>query len=254
MNFQPARGFVLSSFPYGEADKIAQLYTLQLGRVRAMVKGARKPKSKLASALDLFNESSFSLNKGRSGELYLLGQAKVLNAYSGLKKDLRGITALQMLADILTQAIHGAEPHLEVYELVKATLAALGHHAEQSELFLSAFTVKLIDLSGYPLELDACAECGSSLQRKQAHLVPHRGGALCEDCCPSAPARLKVSPAGLEVLKKMRELAMEKIHILKLKPAFLRELFRTLLEYLERTIEKQLKTVEYYVKLVPVGS
>ena len=254
MNFQPARGFVLSSFPYGEADKIAQLYTLQLGRVRAIVKGARKPKSKLASALDLFNESSFSLNKGRSGDLYLLSQAKVLNTYSGLKKDLQGITALQVLADILIQTIHDAEPHLEVYELIKGILAALESHFGQSELFLAAFTIKLIDLSGYPLELDACTECGASLQRKRAHLVPHRGGALCEDCCPSAPARLKVSPAGLEVLKKMRELAMEKMHVLKLKPAFLRELFRTLLEYLERTIEKQLKTIEYYLKLVPVAS
>lgn len=254
MNFQPARGFVLSSFPYGEADKIAQLYTLQLGRVRAIVKGARKPKSKLASALDLFNESGFSLNKSRSGDLYLLGQAKVLNTYSGLKKDLQGITALQLLADILIQSLHDAEPHLEVYELVKGTLGTLGNHPGQSELFLTAFTVKLIDLLGYPLELGACAECGSSLQRKKAHLVPHRGGALCEDCCPTAPIRLKVSPAGLEVLKKMRELGMEKVHILKLKPAFLRELFRTLLEYLERTIEKQLKTVEYYVKLVPVAS
>lgn len=86
MNFQSARGFVLSSFPYAEADKIAQLYTLQLGKIRAIVKGARKPKSKLSSALDLFNESGFSLNKSRSGELYLLSQAKVLNTYSDLKR------------------------------------------------------------------------------------------------------------------------------------------------------------------------
>lgn len=252
MNFQSTRGFVLASFPYAEADKIVQLYTLQLGRVRAIVKGARKPKSKLASALDLFNESGFSLNKGRSGDLYVLSQAKVLNTHADLKKDLPRITALQVLADILIQTIHDAEPHLEIYALIQGILAALGRHPQQPELFLTAFTVKLIDLSGYPLELAFCAECGTSLQRKKAHLVPHRGGALCEDCCPAGPARLKVSPASLEILKKMRELPMEKIHILKLKPGFLRELFRTLLEYLERTIEKQLKTVEYYVKLVPV--
>lgn len=252
MNFQSARGFVLSSFAYAEADKIAQLYTVQLGRVRAIVKGARKPKSKLASALDLFNESSFSLNKGRSGDLYVLSQARVFNTYSGLKKDLRDITALQVLADILIQAIHDTEPHMEIYSLIKEILAALGSYPNLSELFLAAFTVKLIGLSGYPLELDACAECGTSLQRKGVHLIPHRGGALCGDCCPSGPARLKVSPAGLEVLKKLRELPMEKAHILKMKPVFLRELFRTLLEYLERTIEKQLKTAEYYVQLVPV--
>lgn len=251
MNFQPARGFVLASFPYAEADKIVQLYTLQLGRVKAIVKGARKPKSKLASALDLFNESSFSLHKGRSGDLFILSQAKVFHTYSELKKDFLGITALQVLADILIQTIHDSEPQPEIYSLVKKTLDNLRAKPEQPELFLTAFIVKLLDLSGYPLELAVCAECGASLQKKKAYLVPHRGGALCEDCCPSGPARLKISTAGLEVLKKIRTLPMEKIHILKLKPVFLREIFGTLLEYLERTIEKQLKTVEYYLKLVP---
>ncbi len=252
MNFQSTRGFVLASFPYAEADKIAQLYTLQLGRVKAVVKGARKPKSKLASALDLFNESGFSLHNGRSGDLFILSQAKVLNTYSELKKDFPSITALQMLADILIQTIHDSEPQPEIYSLIKKTLDALRAQPEQPELFLTAFTVKLLDLSGYPLELALCAECGTPLQKKKSYLVPHRGGALCEDCCPSGPVRLKVSAAGLEVLKKIRSLPMEKIHILKLKPVFLRALFRTLLEYLERTIEKQLKTVEYYLKLVPV--
>ncbi len=249
MNFQPARGFVLAASPYAEADKIVQLYTLQWGRVRALVKGARKPKSRLSPALDLFNESGFSLHKGRSGDLYVLSQAKVLDTHPELKKDLPAITALQVLADILIQAIHDAEPHPDIYGLVRRTLAALEAKAGDPELILAAFTVKFLDLSGYPLELDACAECGTSLEKKKIHLIPHRGGALCGDCCASGPERLKVSPAGLEVLKKMRTLPMEKIHILKLKPPFLREIFLTMLEYLERTIEKRLKTVEYYLRI-----
>jgi DNA repair protein RecO (recombination protein O) len=251
LNFQPARGFVLSSLPYAEADKIAQLYTLQLGRVQALVKGARKPKSKLASALDLFNESGFSLHKGRSGNLFILSQAKVFHSYSELKQDLPGITTLQVLADILIHSFHDSEPQTEVYSLIKETLEALQFKQGQPELFLTAFTVKLIDLMGHPLELTVCAECGTSLQHKKVHLVPHRGGALCEDCCPSGPATLKVLPAEIEVLKKIRTLPMKKIHILKLKESSLRKIFRTVLEYLERTIEKKLKTIEYYLKLIP---
>jgi DNA repair protein RecO (recombination protein O) len=63
MNFVAAQGLVLGATAYSEADKIVQLYTLQLGRVRAIVKGIRKPKSKLASSIDLFTESTFSLHK-----------------------------------------------------------------------------------------------------------------------------------------------------------------------------------------------
>ncbi len=250
----PVRGFVLSAHPYAEADKIAQLYTLQLGRVRAIVKGVRKPKSKLTSALELFTESSFSLHKRASGDLYVLGQAKLLNGYAELKKDLAGITALQLLADILIQAIHDTEPNPEVYTLLKETLAAMREKSVSQELFLTAFCVKFLECSGYPLELSSCAECESSLERKKVYLIPHRGGALCESCCPSGPLSLKISPSGLEVLKKLKSLSLEKVHILKLKPVFLRELFLVVLQYLERTIERPFKTVEYYLKVIPVRS
>lgn len=247
------RGFLLSFFPYGEADKIAQLYTLQLGKVKAVAKGARKPKSKLAPALDLFNESGFSLFKKRpSGEIYVLGQVKVLDDHSRLKKDLASITALQVLADILIQSIHDTEPHQEVYLLLKETLKALEEKMESKELVLTAFGTKLLDLLGYPLELSVCAECGASLEGQTAHLIPHRGGALCKDCFPSGPVRLKISPAGLGILRRLKELPLGKIHVLKLKPALSRELFLVLLSYLEQTIEKKLKTLDYYLKLMPM--
>ncbi len=252
MNLTQARGFVLSATAYAEADKIVQLYTLQLGRVKAIVKGIRKPKSKLASSIDLFTESAFSLHKKASGSLYVLGQAKIVNGYAELKKYFQVITVLQVLADLLAQALPEGEPHPEIYSLVKEVLAALKANPEMSELFLTAFVIKLLDLMGYPLELETCTECGILLERKKAFLIPHRGGALCENCCATGPARLKVAPMTLEIFKKFKTLPMEKIHILKLKPRLVRDNFLTVLDYLERTIEKRLKTVEYYLKVLPL--
>ncbi len=250
MNFIPARGFVLEARSYAEADKIVQLYTFQLGRVKAIVKGVRKPKSKLSSAIDLFTESAFSLHKKPSADLYVLSQAKVLDSHGELKKDLVTITALQVLADLLVQTLHDIEPHPEVYDLVRETLAALDGKSGP-ESVLAAFALKFLDRMGYPLELDNCVECGTSLQRRKATLIPHRGGALCEDCCPSGPARLKVTPAELEILKKFRSLPLDKVHVIKMRTAFSRELFLTTLDYFERTIEKKLKSVEYYLKVLP---
>lgn len=241
---------MLEARSYAEADKIVQLYTLQLGRIKAIVKGVRKPKSKLSSAVDLFTESVFSLHKKPSADLYVLSQAKVLDSHGELKKDLGTITALQVLADLLIQTLHDIEPHPEVYELARSTLAVLKGKSGP-ELTLAAFGVKFLDLMGYPLELENCVECGTSLQRRKATLIPHRGGALCEDCCPSGPVRLKVAPAELEILKKLRSLSLDKIHVIKMKPAFLRGLFLTALEYFERTIEKKLKSIEYYLKVLP---
>ncbi len=252
MNFIPARGFVLETRNFAETDKIVQLYTVQLGRVKAIVKGVRKPKSKLASAIDLFTESSFSLHKKPSADLYVLTQAKVLNGHSDLKKDFKTITALQILADLLVQSLHDTEPHPEVYSLLGETLGALKEKGDEPESILTAFGLKFLDLLGYPLELNQCVECETILRGKKAILIPHRGGALCEDCCPSGPTRLRVKQVDLEVLKKLRSLPMEKAHVIKMKPLFSRNLLLTLLEYVERTIEKKLRAVEYYLKVMPV--
>jgi len=253
LNLIPARGFALNGYPYGEADKILQLYTLQWGKVKAIVKGVRKPKSRLASATELFTESAFALYKKPHSDLYLLSQAKILCGYAELKKAFQAITALQILADLLTQALHDAEPNPNLYALLKGTLAALGESSDGLETVLSAFIIKFIELLGHPMELDHCAECGASLQRKGAYLIPHRGGALCLDCSPSGPSRLKVSPAGLAILRKLRELPVAKARVVKMKPAFSRSLFLLLMEYLERTIEKKIKSVDYYLKVLPAG-
>lgn len=252
MNLVVARGMVLGAIAYAEADKIVQLYTLQFGRVRAIVKGIRKPKSKLASSIELFTESIFSLHKKPSGSLYVLGQAKILNSYADLKKEFVQITTLQVLAEMVSQATPEGETHSEIYHLLKEVLNALEKGPKSNELLLIAFALKLMEFLGYPLELEICAECGETLEKKKVYLIPHRGGALCESCQSSGIVRFQVAPMGLEVLKKLRRTSMDRVHVLKLKPHFSRQLLFTVIGYLERTFEKSFKTLEYYSKVLPL--
>jgi DNA repair protein RecO (recombination protein O) len=244
---------VLGATAYAEADKIVQIYTLQLGRVKAIVKGIRKPKSKLASSIDLFTESTFSLHKKASGSLYVLGQAKILNGYAGLKKDFLAITTLQVLAEMVSQSTPEGEPHTEIYLLLKEALSALEKEPASNELLLMAFALKLMELLGYPLELEVCGECGETLEGKKVYLIPHRGGALCESCQGPGSNRFQITPMGLEVLKKLRRTSMDRVHVLKLKPHFSRQLLFTVIGYLERTFEKSFRTPEYYSKVLPLG-
>jgi DNA repair protein RecO (recombination protein O) len=252
LNTLSARGFTLALRPFSESDKIVQLYTLQWGLIRALVKGARKPKSKLAPALELFSESDLMLTKKASGDLYLLTQVKVVQGHPALKKDLSSITQLQVLADLLIQALPGTEPHPEVYHLVEETLTALEDHPKDGEILLASFALKFLECLGHPLELSACAACGCELPKKPIFLVPHRGGALCPDCGPKGPSRLFIGPGGLEVLKKIRALSMAKAQMVKVTPAQGRALFLTVMEYLERTLERELKTIPYYLTLKPI--
>lgn len=249
MKLKTDRGFVLSSSASGEADKWVRLITREGGKIRAFARGVRKPKSKLAPALEFFTESAFVLHSQKRGDSYGLSQAKVLNGHPDLKKDLAAIAMLQLLADILLGCLPDGEPHPMLFDGVKDLLEGWETHPGQREQILAAFVLRFLKDGGYPIEFSDCAECGESLSEKKAILVPHRGGALCPFCGGSGPASLQVNPQSLAWLNKLLELPLSRVTLLKLNVSQARSVLLTTLEYLQRTFEKPLKTLDYYLSL-----
>ena len=56
---------VLRSIRYGEADRIVHLYSATRGRIGAIAKGARKPKSRFGGRLEPFFRLDLVLYEGR---------------------------------------------------------------------------------------------------------------------------------------------------------------------------------------------
>jgi DNA repair protein RecO (recombination protein O) len=203
----------------------------------------------MASSLELFTESAFVLIAPARGDAFSLSQAKVLHGHPDLKKDLQTISLLQLLADILLGCLPEGEPHATLYDEVRNLLASWESHPSQREQLLAAFILHFLKDGGYPLELEDCAQCGVSLVGKKAVLVPHQGGALCLDCGGPVPSTLQSTPQSLEWLKKLSELPLERVAILKLTRPQTRMVLLTTLEYLQLTFEKPLRTLEYYLAL-----
>ena len=78
--------FVLRHSNYGEADRLLTLYTRQLGKTRALAKGARKIASRKAGHIEPFTHVKLQLAKGR--DMLILTQADTVDAYQPLREDL----------------------------------------------------------------------------------------------------------------------------------------------------------------------
>lgn len=75
------QAIVLRRTNYGEADRIISLLTPERGKVSAIAKGVRKPKSKLAGGLELLALCDITLMEGR-GSMALVTSAR-LNTFYG---------------------------------------------------------------------------------------------------------------------------------------------------------------------------
>ena len=70
-------GVVLRSIRFGEADRILHLYTAERGRVNAIAKGSRRPKSRFGGRLEPFFRLDLMLHEGRSELSTVTGAATV---------------------------------------------------------------------------------------------------------------------------------------------------------------------------------
>jgi DNA repair protein RecO (recombination protein O) len=181
-NTVKTEAIVLRSIRYGEADRILHLYSKTQGRIGAIAKGARKPKSRFGGRLEPFFRLDLVLHEGR-GDLMTVTSATTVDGYPRLRSSGAALTAgargcdavLRLLAD------GGSNPH--GYNLLCRYLALLDDPGQPRATELEtalAFRLKLALAAGFAPELASCARCGEA-----DHLVGFSGaagGVVCAGC------------------------------------------------------------------------
>lgn len=164
---------VLRSIRFGEADRILHLYSAKRGRLNAIAKGSRKPKSRFGGRLEPFFRLDLLLYEGRS-ELMTVTGAATVNGYPNLRSSGPAIGSAARACDAVLRLLDSTEPNRAAYnllcrylELLDAEPAAPGQGggdgaalAPSSHAAGLAFRLKLALASGFVPELASCARCG----------------------------------------------------------------------------------------------
>jgi DNA repair protein RecO (recombination protein O) len=163
--------FVLHSRPYRETSLIVEAFTRDRGRVALLARGARRPKSALRGVLLAFQPLVVSWS-GR-GELRTLTRAEWGGAYSPLKG--QALICGFYLNELLLKLLPRDDPHEQLFQAYRETLAALGEGGEQSPV-LRRFEMCLLRELGYAVILDRDVEHGEPVARERSYVyVVERG-------------------------------------------------------------------------------
>src|SRR2546430_7557610 len=93
MSAEKAQALVLRTTDWSETSRIATLWTREFGRVRALAKGGRRPRSAFENALDLLTLCDIVLISKSTGSLDLLTEARVAQRFPRLRTDLTALYA-----------------------------------------------------------------------------------------------------------------------------------------------------------------
>jgi DNA repair protein RecO (recombination protein O) len=188
------QGVVLRSIRLGEADRIVSLMTEGRGKVRAVVKGVRKTKSRFGARLEPTVHVSLLLYEGR--ELDIVTQAEAIDHFRAVREDLDRLTAATQMMEAVDQVAQERQANPTLYQMLVGALRALA--ARNAPLIVPAFFWKLLSLEGFHPRLEACASCDAIDDLVAFDLG--EGGALCRGCGRGAAA---ITPETLALIRRV---------------------------------------------------
>src|SRR5688500_8305090 len=115
---------VLRSIRYGEADRILHLYSRERGRIGAVAKGVRRPKSRFGGRLEPMFRVNLVLHEGR-GELCTVTAAQTVHAHAGLRESRSALARATEACEAVLRLFDSSEPNVPAYNLLCHELALL---------------------------------------------------------------------------------------------------------------------------------
>jgi DNA repair protein RecO len=150
MRQQTSTAIILRRTNYGEADRIVTFLT-PVGKVKAMVKGVRRSKSKLAGGIELFSESTITFLQ-TSGNLQRIISTRLETHWDGIVGDLQRMMFAYEAMKLLDKTIED-DAERGYYDLLKSTLQALSDPETPLPAVEMWFYLRLLKLTGHALNV-----------------------------------------------------------------------------------------------------
>ena len=188
--------YVLHTYPFKETSLVVELMTRNFGRVAAVAKGARRPRSAMRGMLQSFQplvgawsgkselRTLHTLEWGE-GLLLLQGEALICGFY---------------LNELLLRLLPREDPHEALFDYYRDTLRNLSAGADRPAC-LRRFELRLLQEMGYavPLELDAK---GAAVESARGYFYALERGAA---ELPQTPGEIGVKLSGSTLLDMARD-------------------------------------------------
>jgi DNA repair protein RecO (recombination protein O) len=190
------QGIVLRTYKLGEADKIAVIYTRDYGKLRAVVKGIRKPTSKFGAIVEPGALIDFYLYR-TSGDLQKVIQAVSLDRFKDIKTDLDKLNETFAILETVDKGCEDQSSSEEIFNMLHNVLKWLDGCDKNVRLVFPSFCFKFLEAEGTGLIVDQCVFCNQN--KELAAFEVREYGFSCGSCKKSR----KISQTTISAVKQV---------------------------------------------------
>ena len=190
---------VLRRVNYRENDRMVTLLSPSRGRIEAVIRNCRKPKSHNLNAAELFALGDYMMIE--NGGRMTVTSVRLIETFYPLRADYDRLTCGVWLLGLAEAVAEPEQEQQELFMLLLHTLSRLAFSDQPWKPLLSGFLLHFSACQGFKPRLNHCSLCGKRLgEEPPLFFDPAEGGVVCGQCRRSA-AQVPLSPEQLRWMR-----------------------------------------------------
>ncbi len=172
---------VLRYANYRDNDRMLTLFSPTQGRIEALARGCRRPRSPILNASEMFALGDFELYQ-KGAHLTVVG-ASLIETFYPLRQDFDRLAVGTYLLGVVECSIQPGVPAQELFMLLLHTLSRLTFSDQPWRPLVAGFLLHLSACEGFKPRLAHCVHCGRRLEAGESTWFDHaEGGLVCREC------------------------------------------------------------------------
>ena len=179
---------VLRHVDYRDNDRMVTLFSPSRGRIDAVIRNCRKPKSHNLNAGELFALGDYMLYE--SGGHITVTSVHLIETFYTLRQDYERLTCGTYLLSLTEAVIEPEQERQELFMLLLHTLSRLAFSDQPWRPLLSGFLLHFASCEGFRPRLNHCVLCGERAGEDGPFFFDLEEGGLCCAACREKKKRL----------------------------------------------------------------
>ena len=252
---------------YSETSQILTFFTRATGKISAIAKGSKRPKSAFDGPVEVFSYGKIVFIQKTGKKLAILTEFEQQPALTNLSNNLFALNCSLFADELVNNLTDDYDPHPELFDnflqFLKDTQATshsavLGTPAVRHPVdyggrltaetrdtlsLLILFQLALLKEIGLQPILNACANCKNNFNADwpQTYFSSSANGLICRDCEASFPDRIRITKTAANCLSNLKLLT-------ETNEKTLNEIEKILIYYFTELLRKPPKMAKYILK------
>jgi len=195
---------------FSETSQIVIFFTRANGKISAIAKGSKRPKSAFDGPIEMFAHGKIVFSDSNKEKLATLTEFQQQGGLAALRENLFVLNCCLFATELLNNLTNDYDPHPELFDRFQKFLEDVNEKRNVLALLI-LFQLALLKEVGLIPVFDACVNCkrrqetGDRRQKtEEIYFSSSANGIICRDCEASFPDRIKLTKNAADCLSNLK--------------------------------------------------